>query len=123
MNEARLKKRLIWTFVGCVGLLIELGIGTLLLAMVVEDGHESLTTDTRSTQLATSAERVAFLRRYLKLRTPVADAAFHIVWHDNSGFPPGPSDWYLEAAVLVKPADGPTWLDKATPLMPADSAS
>jgi hypothetical protein len=47
----------------------------------------------------------------------------HIVWHDNSGVPPGPSDWSLVAAVLVTPADGPTWLQGARLLTPADQAS
>src|SRR6478735_2242953 len=54
--------------------------------------------------------------RYLKLRTPVSDAAFHIVYHDNSGGLPGPSDWSIAAVVKVTPADGPVWLAGARQL-------
>jgi hypothetical protein len=84
---------------------------------------DSLTTDTDSSQLKTSAERVAFLGRYLKLRTRVTDAAFHIVYHDNSHGLPGPSDWWIVAAVEVTPADGPTWLAGARPLSENDPFS
>ena len=80
------------------------------------DEHESRTTDTKSTQLKSSAERVAFLGRYLKLRTSVRDAAFDIVYHDNSVGLPGPSDWSIAAAVQVTPADGAAWLAGARPL-------
>ena len=81
------------------------------------DDAPSLTTDTSSTQLLTSAERVAFVGRYLKLRGPVTDAAFHIVWHDNSQDVPGPSDWAVVAALQVPVSDGPTWLADAHPVV------
>jgi hypothetical protein len=72
----------------------------------------SLTTDTRSTQFATDTEKIAFLRRYLTLYSPVEATEFHIVYHDNSGGRvPGPSDWDLRVALLVAPADVPSWTD------------
>jgi hypothetical protein len=83
---------------------------------VARDDAPSLTTDTSSTQLLTSAERVAFVGRYLKLRGPVTDAAFHIVWHDNSQGLPGPSDWSVVAALQVPAGDGPAWLADARPM-------
>jgi len=92
---------------GALGLI---GAGLFALRLLKDDEHESRTTNTKSSQLQTSAERVAFLGRYLKLRTPVSDAAFHIVYHDNSGGLPGPSDWSIAAVVKVTPADGPVWL-------------
>jgi len=84
--------------------------------LLTVDDHESRTTDTKSTQLKTSAERVAFLSRYFKFRTPVTDAAFHIVYHDNSVGNAGPSDWRIAAALLMTPADGPAWLTGARPI-------
>ena len=93
-----------------------LGAGLLSFYLLTVDEHESRTTDTKSTQLKTSPERVAFLSRYLKLRTPVKDAAFHIVYRDNSVGVAGPSDWSIAAAVQVTPADGPAWLAGARPL-------
>jgi len=98
---------------GALGLL---GAGLLSFYLLTVDERESRTTDTKSTQLKTSAERVAFLSRYLKLRTPVNDAAFHIVYHDNSVGVAGPSDWSIAAAVQVTPADGPAWLAGARPI-------
>jgi len=72
----------------------------------------SLTTDTRSAQFTTDAEKVAFVRRYLTLFSPVEATEFHIVYHDNSGGRvPGPSDWDMRVALLVAPADVPSWID------------
>ena len=84
--------------------------------LLTPDEHESRSTNTKSTQLETREERVAFLSRYLKLRTRVNDAAFHIVYHDNSGSVPGPSDWSIAAAVQVTPADEAAWLTGTQPL-------
>src|SRR5262245_18839405 len=70
----------------------------------------SLTTDTRSAQLATDAEKIAFLRRYVKLSSAVEATEFHIVYHDNAGGRvPGPSDWDIRVALKVAPADVPAW--------------
>jgi hypothetical protein len=79
----------------------------------------SLTTNTASSQLKTSTERVAFLGRYVKYRAHVRDAAFHVWWQDNSGFAPGPSDWTIVAALRVDAADAPRWLDHARPVTDA----
>jgi len=76
----------------------------------------SLTTDTRSTAFSSSGERVAFLGRYVKLRDPVTDAAFHIVYHDNGGLLPGPSDWSIVAAMRVSLRDEAAWLADAKPV-------
>jgi len=96
------------------------GLTALALLWALSGGRRepSLTTDTRSAQLATSAERLAFLGRYLKLRGRATDAWFHIVWHDNSQGLPGPSDWSIVAAIRVDPADGNTWLAGARPATP-----
>jgi hypothetical protein len=79
--------------------------------------HErSLTTSTRSESLPTKEERIAFLGRYLRLRSPVQDAAFAIDFHDNStGMVPGPSDWTLWAGLQLPHGAMPLWLDEARP--------
>ena len=70
----------------------------------------SLTTDTRSAQFATDAEKIAFLQRYLTLYSAVEATEFHIVYHDNAGGAvPGPSDWDMRVALKVAPADIPAW--------------
>jgi hypothetical protein len=70
----------------------------------------SLTTDTFSAQFATDAEKIAFLRRYVTLSSPVETTEFHIVYHDNSGGAvPGPSDWDMRVALKVAPADVSAW--------------
>jgi len=110
-------RRRLWLLVLGAGLLGAGGCG-LVLFSAFDDG-EDRTTNTKSTALKTSAERVAFLGRYLKFHGPVSDAAFDIVWHDNSHGLPGPSDWSVIAAVRVPPADGPSWLAGAKPLASA----
>jgi hypothetical protein len=79
----------------------------------------SLTTDTHSARFATDAEKVAFLRRYLVFASPVQAAEFHVVYYDNSGGVPGPSDWDIHAALKVAPEDVALWTEG---LRPADAA-
>lgn len=117
------KSAVMSSLLGALGALGLICAGFLALYLITLDDHESRSTDTKSTQLKTSAERVAFLARYLKLRTPVSDAAFHIVYHDNSVGVPGPSDWSIAAAVQVTPADGPAWLAGARALGPSERLS
>jgi hypothetical protein len=116
MDTVNSKRAIGSVLLGGIGALGIICAGFLALYLLAADEHESRSTNTKSTQLKTSAERVAFLSRYLKLRTRVNDAAFHIVYHDNSVGVPGPSDWSIAAAVQVTPADGPTWLAGARPL-------
>lgn len=70
------------------------------------------TTDTRSAALPSDADKIAFLQQYLTLPSPIAATEFHIVYHDNAaGGLPGPSDWDMQAAIKVTPADLPRWTD------------
>jgi hypothetical protein len=81
----------------------------------------SKTTDTRSSTLASDAEKIAFLRRYLVLASPVHQTEFHVVYHDNSGgLVPGPSDWDIQAIMRVAPDEMPRWTDGMQPAQ-ADS--
>lgn len=123
MHNVEGKRPIATIFLGVIGALGLICAGLLALYLLTAGEQESRTTDTKSTQLTTSAERVEFLARYLKLRTHVTDAAFHIVYHDNSGGLPGPSDWSIAAAVRVAPADGTAWLAGARPLQATDPVS
>jgi len=70
----------------------------------------SLTTDTYSSQFATDAEKITFLRRYLTLYSAIEATEFHIVYHDNAGGAvPGPSDWDMRVTLKVAPANIPAW--------------
>lgn len=70
----------------------------------------SRTTDTHSAALADDTAKRAFLERYLTLKSAVKATEFHIVFHDNSaGGIPGPSDWDMQVALKVAPADVPRW--------------
>ena len=106
---ASLRVRSAWTGVCCVILLL------VALAACGTSGARgvtsaSLTTDTRSAQLATDAEKIAFLHRYITLYSAVEATEFHIAYHDNAGGAvPGPSDWDMRVALKVAPADVSAW--------------
>ncbi len=85
-----------------------------LLALAVSSScrtEPSLTTTTRSESLPTADERVAFLGRYLRLRSAVLDAAFVVDYHDNSGIVPGPSDWTIVAGLRLPHGALASWLE------------
>lgn len=68
-----------------------------------------LTTDTDSRSLPDARQRVDFLARYLRSKSPILDAEFIIHYRDNSGGSvPGPSDWDIRA-VLQLADDGAAW--------------
>lgn len=71
----------------------------------------SLTTDTDSQSLPDKDQRLAFLARYLRFKSPVADAEYVIRYQDNSGGAiPGPSDWDIRAVLQVE-RQGAAWHD------------
>jgi hypothetical protein len=63
-----------------------------------------------SNEIPDRAKRLEVVQRYLKLVTPIEDAAFSIDYHDNSqGCVPGPSDWSIKVALRVAPDRIPAW--------------
>lgn len=63
----------------------------------------SLTTDTDSRSLPDKQQRLAFLARYLRFKSPIVDTEFIIRYQDNSnGMVPGPSDWDIRAVLQVE---------------------
>lgn len=75
----------------------------------------SLTTNTHSDQFSNDAEKIAFLKRYLILHSAVESAEFHIIYHDNSGGIPGPSDWDMQVVLKVKPQNAVLWRKALAP--------
>ncbi|MDR0221385.1 MAG: hypothetical protein LBI54_08295, partial [Lachnospiraceae bacterium] len=65
--------------------------------------QKNLTTDTWSNSFASKEEKRSFLAEYLVAPSEILDAEYHIVYHDNStGRVPGPSDWDIRAALVIK---------------------
>jgi len=78
--------------------------------------EKSRTTDTRSTSLPTAKERVAFFCDYVLCPTRPDDAAFHLVYQDNSrGLVPGPDDATIHAVLKVPVADIAQWSKSCVP--------
>lgn len=101
------------------------GINVVLLALILlisscnSVASPSLSTDTRSSELGTEGEQIAFLGRYVVLKSAVSETAFHIVYHDNSGgLVGGPSDWDIRAVMRVE--DVGAWVDGKTRVETAD---
>ncbi|MFZ0544346.1 MAG: hypothetical protein WAM60_02840 [Candidatus Promineifilaceae bacterium] len=101
---------------------IRIGILALILLMIAcgaTTPTPSLSTDTQSSDLATEAEQIEFLGRYVTLKSAVSETEFHIIYHDNSGeLVGGPSDWDIEAVMRV--ADVAAWVDGKTRVDSAD---
>jgi hypothetical protein len=76
---------------------------------LVSCADSSLTTDTYSSKFNSDQQKVEFLAKYLKLPTPIEATEFHIVYHDNSGIPPGPSDWRIQAAIKLSQSNLKLW--------------
>lgn len=80
---------------------------------------EDYTTDTRSTVFQDRDEKLAFLSRYLEMPSEMIDAAYHIVYQDNSkGRVPGPSDYDIRAAFTVEANDLSLWTKDMKKILP-----
>lgn len=78
--------------------------------------EKNRSTDTRSTSLGSAKERASFLCAYALCASPVKDAAFHVVFHDNAGsLLAGPDDADIRAVVVVAPDDLEKWTRSCTP--------
>ena len=72
--------------------------------------EKTRSTDTRSKMLGSAAARSAFLCAYALCPTVPKDAAFHVVFHDNSrGLISGPSDGETVALVKIDPGQAELW--------------
>lgn len=87
-----------------------------LLLALLGCSEKSRSTDTWSKSLSTPKERARFLCAYALCASPVKDAAFHVVFHDNSsGLLAGPDDADIRAVVLVEKDDLEKWSRGCTP--------
>jgi hypothetical protein len=85
-------------------------------ALVAWYRGRNLTTDTQSSDLKSDQAKIAFLGKYLKLRSEVEATEFHVVYHDNSGglvTVPGPSDYDVAAVLRVPRAGVAAWTEGA----------
>jgi hypothetical protein len=106
---APMRMRSAWTGV-CYAMLLLVGLVACGTSGARGVTSSSLTTDTRSAQFATDAEKITFLGRYITLYSAIEATEFHIVYHDNSGGAvPGPSDWDMRVALKVAPTDVSAW--------------
>ncbi len=81
--------------------------------------RDSYTTDSRSTDFESRDEKLDFLRKYLEMPSEVTDAAYHIVYQDNSqGAVPGPSDWEISVALQVNEGAIPLWTEGMKKILP-----
>jgi len=81
--------------------------------------RSGLTTDTDSRSYTDTSQRLEFLARYLKIKSPLVDAEYVIHFRDNSaGAIPGPSDWDIRAALQVS-GDVAAWHAGWEPCPPA----
>lgn len=79
--------------------------------------QKSRSTDTWSSSLGTAKERATFLCAYALCASPVKDAAFHVVFHDNStGLLAGPDDADIKAVVAVDKDDLEKWTRGCSPM-------
>ncbi len=76
---------------------------------LVSCSESSLTTDTSSSKFNSDRQKIEFIAKYLKLPTPIETTEFHIVYHDNSGIPPEPSDWRIQAIIKTSPSNLKLW--------------
>ena len=78
--------------------------------LVAACSEKTRTTDTKSATLKTPSERSAFLCAYALCPSRPNDAAFHVVFHDNSrGLIGGPSDGETIALVKIEPDQAELW--------------
>jgi hypothetical protein len=73
-----------------------------------KDGPAS--TSTYSSSFATVAERARFLHEYVTFRRTYESLDYYIMYHDNSGIPPGPSDWDIGLVAMVPAPELQAWV-------------
>ena len=84
--------------------------GSLLaLASCVPASSDTRTTDTHSRELPDDDAKIQFLQKYITPASEIQAAEFHLWYRDNSGTPPGPSDWDMRVVVKVSKETLPLW--------------
>lgn len=68
------------------------------------------TTRTNSSSFATVAERARFLHEYVSFRRTYESLDFDIMYQNNGGMVPGPSDWDVRLVATVPAAELQAWV-------------
>lgn len=74
------------------------------------------TTDTSSDKFTTIAEKVDFLEQYVTFRRTYRQLDYRIVYHNNTGGIPGPSDWDVTIFAHVPSNELPAWTSGLNPI-------
>ena len=67
-------------------------------------------TQTNSSSFATVAERARFLHEYVSFRRTYESLDFDIMYQNNGGMVPGPSDWDVRLVATVPASELPAWV-------------
>ena len=68
------------------------------------------TTHTQSSAFATVAERTRFLNQYVTFRRTYETLDFDILYQNNSGMTPGPSDWDIRLVATAPASELQAWI-------------
>lgn len=72
-------------------------------------------TATSSEKFATLEEKTAFLEKYVTFRRSYKKLEYLIIYHDNGGFLPGPSDWDITIIAHVPRKELGVWIYDTKP--------
>lgn len=76
-------------------------------------------TDTSSDAVPSLEARIEFLQRYVTFRRGYTDLGFRVVYHNNGGLVPGPSDWDIRVVAAVPPAELADWVPAGAAATPS----
>ena len=76
------------------------------------------TTRTNSSQYATLEERASFLHQYVTFRRTYETLDFDIMYQNNGGMVPGPSEWDVRLIATVPASELQTWVPQGVPAVP-----
>ena len=75
------------------------------------NNQENRSTNIQSSSFDSKEAKIAFLKKYIQLNSPIIDAEYQIVYHDNStGLLQTSSDWLMHIAIKIEPQNLQEWL-------------
>jgi hypothetical protein len=104
------KKVILWICVAGVIGMIGIAIFLTNTFNLIFSHNNKLTTATSSCEFKTMEEKSSFLKKYMIINSEVRDTEYRIFFQDNSGVPPGPSDWDIKVALMMQEENLDKWL-------------